>query len=291
MVQDRGSYAVITADDFGKSPLVNRAIAEAHDRGIVTAASIMVGGKAFEEAVRIAQSRSRLSVGLHVTLCNGLSVLSHAEIPDLVDYHGYFETSPSRAWLKYSRDSILSQVENEIEAQFDLLAKARINPTHVDGHHHLHMHPALFKIICRKAAQRGVPWIRIPCEPLSLVFRSFSTSRGAMPFVAWGVFRILKMTHERTSRYYGLHVANAVYGLSRSGQVDEKYLSHILTRSVHCIEIFTHPEMASEAGSRELEALVSPAVKDKLASHGIALRGFRDIPIEAVIKHVEAESL
>jgi len=291
MARNRGTYAVIAADDFGRSPSVNRAIAEAHDRGIVTAASIMVKGKAFEEAVRIARSRSRLSVGLHVTLCDGQAVLSHAEIPDLVDRHGYFETSPSRAWFKYSRTGILSQLEKEIEAQFDLLAKARINPTHVDGHHHLHMHPALFRILCEKAAQRGVPWIRIPCEPLSLVFRYFIPRRGAMPFVEWAVFRMLKATHERTARNYGLHVANVVYGLSRSGQVDEKYLVHILTRSVGCIEIFTHPEMASEAGCRELEALISTAVQDKVASHGIALGGYRDIPPEAVIQAAEPERL
>src|SRR5271169_822470 len=128
MAQNGGTYAVITADDFGKSTAVNQAILEAYDRGIVTATSIMTGGKAFREASRITKSRSRLSVGLHVTLCDGLAVLSQREIPDLVDGYGQFETSPSRAWIKYSRTSIQSQIEKEIEAQFDLLAKEGINP-------------------------------------------------------------------------------------------------------------------------------------------------------------------
>jgi chitin disaccharide deacetylase len=291
MAQNGGTYAVITADDFGKSPAVNQAILEAHDRGIVTATSIMAAGKAFREAVRIAQSRSRLSVGLHVTLCDGLAVLSQKEIPDLVDDYGQFETSPSRAWIKYSRTGIQSQLEKEIEAQFDLLAKEGINPTHIDGHHHLHMHPAVFKILCRQAAQRGIPWIRIPCEPLPLVFRYFSARRGAMPFVEWAVFRILKVTHERTARNHGLHIADAVYGLSQSGQVDEQYLFHTLPRSAGCIEIFTHPEIASKAGCRELEALTSTAVQDKVASQGIALVGYRDIPTEAVIRDAQPERI
>ncbi len=289
MAWNQKTYGLIVADDFGRSSSVNRAIAEAHDKGIVTAASMMVGGQAFEDAARIARSRSRLSVGLHVTLCDGLAVLSHSEIPDLVDRHGCFETSPARAWLKYSRTGILSQLEKEIEAQFDLLAKASINPTHVDGHHHLHMHPALFKIVCRKAAQRGIPWIRIPCEPLWLVFRYFTASRGAMPFIEWTVFQMLKVSHERTARKYGLRAANAVYGLSRTGRVDEKYLLHILTRHAGYVEIFTHPDTSSAAGCRELQALTSTLVQEVLASNGIALGGYRDIPIEAVIQDAEPE--
>jgi predicted glycoside hydrolase/deacetylase ChbG (UPF0249 family) len=112
-----------------------------------------------------------------------------------------------------------------------------------------------------------------------------------MPFVEWVVFRILKVTNQRTARNHGLHVANAVYGLSRSDQVDEEYLLNTLTRSVGCIEFFTHPEMASKDGCRELEALTSSALQDKLASQGIALVGYRDIPTEAVIRDALPERL
>ncbi|MGD0281288.1 MAG: ChbG/HpnK family deacetylase [Dissulfurispiraceae bacterium] len=59
----------VVADDMGKSASVNRAIAEAHDKGFLTAASIMAGGEAFDDAVQTVLERSRLSAGLHVTLC------------------------------------------------------------------------------------------------------------------------------------------------------------------------------------------------------------------------------
>src|SRR5208282_4554305 len=74
---------VIVADDMGKSASVNQAIAEAHDKGILTAASIMAGGEAFDDAVQTALDRSRLSIGLHLTLCDGKAVLPHASIPDI----------------------------------------------------------------------------------------------------------------------------------------------------------------------------------------------------------------
>ncbi len=117
-------YLIVAADDFGRSSSVNMAVAEAHDRGIVTASSVMAGGEAFEEAVQIALKRSRLSVGLHVTLCDGRAVLKQSQIPDLVDRDGCFEASPARAWVGYMRRAVLSQIEAEVEAQFDRLDKA-----------------------------------------------------------------------------------------------------------------------------------------------------------------------
>jgi len=41
---------IFAADDLGSSRSVTQAVIEAHDRGIVTAASMMTGGDAFQEA-------------------------------------------------------------------------------------------------------------------------------------------------------------------------------------------------------------------------------------------------
>lgn len=87
---------VVVADDMGESSSLNSAIAEAHKRGILTSASLMAGGQAFEEAVMIAVECSNLSVGLHVTLCDGRAVLPPSQIPDLVDHDGNFEKARQR---------------------------------------------------------------------------------------------------------------------------------------------------------------------------------------------------
>ena len=275
----RERYAVIVADDFGKSSSVNLAIAEAHDRGILSAASIMAGEKAFEEAVSIARNRSRLSVGLHVTLCDGKSVLPQSEIPELVDMEGRFESSPSLAWMKYSRRTLQNQLDAEIGAQFDLLEEAGVQLGHVDSHHHLHMHPKLFAMICRHASRRGIQWVRIPCEPLSLVCHSRDASQGAYPFVEWAVFRILRLYNGAQIRLHGLQ-ALPLYGLSRTGRVDEKYLFDLFTRSDDHMEILLHPDIATESGRRELDALISGAVRDKLKALGINVTGYRQLSPE-----------
>jgi hopanoid biosynthesis associated protein HpnK len=285
-------YLVIVADDLGRSSSVNLAIAKAHDRGIVTAASLMAGGEAFQEAVEIALKRSQLSVGLHVTLCDGRAVLPPSHIPDLVDPDGYFEKRPAMAWLRYTKPGLLPQIESEIEAQFDRMEKSGIHPTHVDGHHHLHMHPLIFKVLCRQASQRGVSWIRLPRESLSLVLNLRSPLRGAMPFIEWAVFGILGTYNLRIARKYGLHVVCHVYGLSLTGSIDEKFLLDILNCSSGSLnEIFTHPDISVESGRRELEALTSIKVRNRLSPLGMALVGYRELSERAIFFESVWESL
>ena len=59
---------VVNADDFGRSHGINRGVALAHDRGVVTSASAMVRWPAAEEAAALAAERPNLGVGLHVDL-------------------------------------------------------------------------------------------------------------------------------------------------------------------------------------------------------------------------------
>lgn len=275
-------YLVTVADDLGRSSSVNQAITEAHDRGIVTAASLMAGGEAFQEAIQIALERNRLSVGLHVTLCDGRSVLPPSRIPDLVGPDGHFEKSPLVAGLRFSKPNILSQIEAEIEAQFDRLEEAGIIPTHVDGHHHLHMHPVIFEVICRQASRRGIGWIRLPKESFSVVLSFCFPFYAITPFVEWAVFGLLGVYNIRKARKYGLRVACHVYGLSRTGSIDEKYLLDILKRANGSLnEIFVHPDIATECGRQELDALTSTKVRNQLASLGISLVGYRELSKKA----------
>src|SRR5919106_4756433 len=58
---------IVNADDFGRSPGVNRGVMRAHEEGIVTSATLMVNWPAAEEAAAYANP-STLSVGLHLDL-------------------------------------------------------------------------------------------------------------------------------------------------------------------------------------------------------------------------------
>src|SRR4051812_8671285 len=58
-------YLIVNADDFGLTSDINRGIIEAHERGIVTSASLMVRHAAAEEAAAYARAHPAFSLGLH----------------------------------------------------------------------------------------------------------------------------------------------------------------------------------------------------------------------------------
>ena len=68
-------YLVTNADDFGFNSDVNSGIVEAYQNGILTAATLMANGDAFEDAVRLAAENPGLDIGCHLVLVGGRSLL------------------------------------------------------------------------------------------------------------------------------------------------------------------------------------------------------------------------
>lgn len=265
------------ADDLGRSRAVNHAVARAHDEGILTAASIMAGGEAFEEAVEIALARPGLSVGVHLTFCNGRAVLSPERISGLAGAGGRLPQSPSAAGFRlwWYRRSLLSEVEAEMAAQLDRVEAAGLRLSHVDGHHHLHMHPVVFDVVCREVATRGIRWVRIPSEDFGLVLRQNGVGWAAAKTLEWAVFAALAARNRGVAARHGLRTAERVYGLGATGRLDEAYVLRLLPRlPAGTCELFAHPALDGGAGERELEALTSPRVKERLRAEGIDLSGY-----------------
>ena len=254
---------VVVADDFGRSPGINHAIASALTGGIVTAASLMAGGDAFEEAVRLGREHERLSIGLHVTVCDGRAVGVADRLAGLADGDGRLEPSPARAGVQLwrHRRRLLPAMQEEIAAQFDRADRAGINLAHVDGHHHMHIHPLLFPIVCREASRRGIGWIRIP-----------RGDRRDGRLTEWALFGALGAINSRTASRHGLAAAPRVHGLSRTGRLDEAYLMDLLPRLEPGLnELFVHPDRDTESGRRELAAVTSQRVRGLAARLGIEL--------------------
>jgi chitin disaccharide deacetylase len=126
-------YLVVNADDFGACAGVNRGIVEAHRRGIVTSASLMVGLPASEEAARLARECPALSIGLHVWFGDGPKELA----ADLSD----------PAACRTSLDAQLIRFT-------ELMGRP---PTHLDSHHNVHTHPDLLPHFRETAEQCGIP--------------------------------------------------------------------------------------------------------------------------------------
>jgi len=133
--------AIVNADDFGQSAGINRGIVQAHERGIVTSASLMVRWPAASAAAAYARRHPLLSVGLHVDL--GESI-----------YRG-------GKWIPlYERVNRLDAraVEAEIRAQLSLCRELlRSEPTHLDSHQHVHTEEPARSILDGIARELRVP--------------------------------------------------------------------------------------------------------------------------------------
>ncbi|MBI3616396.1 MAG: hopanoid biosynthesis-associated protein HpnK [Candidatus Omnitrophica bacterium] len=273
---------VFTGDDFGFSHGVNRAIIGAHKRGVLTRASLMVTGEAFDEAVTLARSHPQLGVGLHLVLLCGRSALPANEIPHLVDRTGQFPSQSVRTGLRYQFSSkTRRELRLEIYAQLEKFRRTGLRLSHVDGHLHMHMHPVALRILSNLAPEFGIKEIRLPSEELGLALR-LDRSYVAAQFIWSLLFERLRRYGERCLKSAGIDYADRVYGLLASGRITEDYLLGLIPK-IHAnrIEIYSHPAIEVEgeplngppgAGGAELAALVSERVRNALAASGFTLK-------------------
>jgi predicted glycoside hydrolase/deacetylase ChbG (UPF0249 family) len=177
---------IINADDFGLTPGINRAIAELHDAGAVTSATLMANGPAFDDAVAIARARPTLGVGCHIVLVDGTPVSDPSTIPTLLDpkqdpVHRTFRNSLAGFAVAVLTGRIRSdEVAREALAQIQKLQRAGIHVTHVDTHKHTHLLSRVARPIIHALQQSSVSAIRNPFEPRWAASLSGSTRRGLL---------------------------------------------------------------------------------------------------------------
>jgi chitin disaccharide deacetylase len=125
-------YLIVNADDFGASRGTNRAIIECHRRGVLTSASMMVTGRAAQEAAALSRTHPDLAVGLH------WDVVGEDE--------RQFELREHRA------------VREEFQAQLErFVALTGRMPTHVDSHRHVHLEEPVRELFAELVAPLAVP--------------------------------------------------------------------------------------------------------------------------------------
>ena len=162
---------VVNADDLGLTTGVNQGIFDAHDRGIVTSASLMANAPATSDAIWRIRSRPSLGIGVHLMLVDGVPMLPPNRVPTLIDGDGRFRPSWKPFIVACLRGQVsLSEVESELTAQVDRIRSETIELTHLDAHKHVHAFPPLFQVVVRLAARFHIPVVRVPYERWSPVW-------------------------------------------------------------------------------------------------------------------------
>jgi chitin disaccharide deacetylase len=267
---------VVNADDFGRSHSINQAIVRAHQEGILTTASLMVNGEAFDHAVESAHQNPRLGVGLHLTLVCGRCTLQPREISGLVNAVGDFRENAVRAGFDYFfRHALAAQLEREVGAQFNRFEQTGLNLDHVNGHLNMHLHPTVFRLLLGQVNRAGFRKMRLTRDPLLLNLR-LARGRWFYRFSHAAIFNLLSWRARVKMDRAGIGHTARVFGLLQNGRVDQDYLVKMLFRlPPGDSELYSHPCL--EKSKAEFAALVSPQVHCAVEANHVRLVRYQDL--------------
>ena len=290
---------IVNADDLGWTEGVNRGILDAFRGGIVTSASLLANGPAFEEAVKAAKSAPRLGVGVHLNLSDGAPVADRESVTSLLDDDGNLAHGPESLLLKRARRKlVLDEVEEEWDAQVQKVRDAGIRPTHLDGHKHVHMIPGLFDIALRLAKRHSIEAIRVSLEESSLrAALSSGAKQNPTVVLKQGVqargLKMLARDAREQARRAGIATPDHFCGIAHTGELTIEGVESLLrTLTEGATELMCHPGYADEAlqksatrlqasRQKELEILTDTRIRNLVASEGIRLIDYAFVSQEA----------
>ena len=271
---------ILNADDLGINPSRDHGIFECIERGILTSATLVVNGSG---ALRAAERTRRMDfpTGLHLNFTEGFPLSKNA--PSLLSGEGLFldRTRFPRALEEGEIDP--RHVEWEFRAQMDWLLEHRGEATHLDSHHHVHVHPAIVQILAPLLPQYGIRFVRIPEEPAPPDHVPLSAERLAA----------LKRTAEDARAARELYSAHGVgssdhfRGMAFAGNASKKAFRQ-LTRAIPegITELGMHPGQVDPNGDpfsqdpqreTEREILIDEEMPAYLAQQKVVLVSYGDL--------------
>jgi predicted glycoside hydrolase/deacetylase ChbG (UPF0249 family) len=290
---------IVNADDLGWTEGMNRGIAEAHRHGIVTSTSVLANGKAFAQAVELVERMQALGVGVHLNLSDGPPVAKREQVGSLVNDRGMLKGGPESLLLRMARRGLaLEQVEREWDAQIHKVRDAGIQPTHLDGHKHVHMLPGLFEIALRLGKRHGIGAVRIAHEGSTLrAALSAGEKQHAALVMKQGVqargLKLLARDARELAERAGIATTDYFCGIAQTGELTREGIARLLeslpegTTELMCHPGYADAELEKSATrlqrsrQTELEILTDTKIRKLVASQGIRLIDYGLVASEA----------
>src|SRR6516164_205349 len=287
---------IVNADDLGWTGGVNRGIAEAHRNGIVTSASLLANGGAFEDAVKTAGQLPGLGVGVHLNLSNGKPAAPAGQIRSLLNEEGEFSGGPENLLLRLTAGRIdPREVETEWDAQIRKVRAAGIRPTHLDGHKHVQMLPGLFGVALRLAKKHGIEALRVSHEASPLRTALSDGNRGSKVALKQGVeargLQLLARGAREMAERSGISTADYFCGIAQTGVLRKAGVLQLLRNLPEgTTELMCHPGYADQdlrdsatrlqqSRQTEVEILTDPEIRKSVAELGIRLINYEGMGV------------
>jgi predicted glycoside hydrolase/deacetylase ChbG (UPF0249 family) len=281
---------IVNADDFGYTSGVNRAIVEAHSRGVVTSSTLMANGLAFAEAAQLATTLPKLSVGCHLVLIDGRPVLGAEQLPTLTNGSLFRDGLMTFAARAIAGRIDADEITAEATAQIRKIQSAGVAVSHFDTHKHTHLFPKILRPLLRAAAACGIRAVRNPFGPRLPLRSSHLLARPGL----WARYAEVRVLGSFAGKFHaavdreGFIAPDGTLGIVVTGALDET-LFHAIARSIPqgTWEFVCHPGYNDAALQRaetrlrqsretELRVLTLPAAREVLLQEGIELISYRE---------------
>src|SRR5262249_21649616 len=232
---------------------------------------------------QLARDTPSLDLGIHLTLVGEGSVLPRDAIPTLVGGDGLLHRDAGAFAGRYLRRAVsIDEVRLELEAQIAKVLEAGVKATHLDGHQHLHMLPAIRRIVGDLARKYGIRCIRYPRETPRLYM--LQEARGTGRLIQLLVLNLFCALAKTSDARRPDHFCGFFYGGRLSKTNPARVIDH-LPPAGSC-ELMCHPGTHDSASpyrdwdyrwQEERDALTDAAVSASLKARNIELVSYADI--------------
>lgn len=285
---------IVNADDLGLAACVNRGVAKAHTDGILTSATLMANGPAFDGGVAVARQHPELGIGVHLNAVRGAPVADVGDVSPLLGPDNRFRFSSWSLGGQLRKRAVLVALEVEYRAQIERVLAAGLKPGHLDSEKHHAVWKPIEQILERLALEYGIPSIRNLKEPAWLAWRHLPRPRWRSVLEAAALRTYTQLRSVRR----GVRRPDFFFGQTHIGEMSEAVwlrLIPILPEGVS--EVMVHPgerdeeDLAAAATAMgpswidpqrpvELSALLSDAVRESLRAHDVQLATFAALSLQ-----------
>jgi|SRR6185312_10239126 len=149
---------VLNADDLGASAGINDAIFSAIADGLISSATVMATGPAFDAAICNARTIREASFGVHMNLTEHRPLARSPGLAPLLDSNGAFRHG--EVFRIRGTPRLINAAVAELTAQVRAVQAAGLAVSHLDSHHHIHTVPWMFIVLKRVQRETGIRRVR-----------------------------------------------------------------------------------------------------------------------------------
>lgn len=230
---------IFNADDFGMTLGVNAAIKRAYEEGILNSASLMVNQKYAIQAVEMAKNMPNLELGLHLNLTNETPAANPADIPLLVGDDGKLRNGFVNLLLLsvFKPREFKAQIEKEVWAQTQKYLAFGLPLKHIDGHRHVHLIPAVFKVVKKIAEAHNGARIRVMNEN---IFNTVRQNKSKSWLFDGGVIKYAVL---RTLTWWNCYKSDTYfYSILYTCKLSKEQFQNVqIPQGYKAVEIMIHP--------------------------------------------------